>query len=277
MRLVIIIMLVVCFASCQKELSVENGRNDVAGLLRRAVAVTNGDTLITFYYYDNLSRLETVVTDGTTAGETYYEYLNFTRDFTSRIINVKQQLTQSGIVYDTIRTAIHYPDPVGLEYDYSVTSTNLGYLNIDSTTYSFDGTKMMSNETFTSIPDLAIYNILTERNEFEYDSSGNVIKRDIYSSYNGSILFTATLKYTYGDEPDYLWHSVTPSQNYWLVGIPNQLNKNLKQLDVIDQTGYGQDVSILTNLTFGPGDKPVTGEVIVRPSNQKTSYTFYYQ
>ncbi|PVD54264.1 hypothetical protein DC498_02470 [Terrimonas sp.] len=252
-------------------MSVENGRNDVAGLLRRAVAVTNGDTLITFYYYDNLSRLETVVTDGISAGDTYYEYLNFTRDFTSRIINVKQQLTQSGFAYDTIRTAIHYPDPVGLEYDYSITSTNLGYLRVDSTTYSFDDTKMMSNETFTS-------GILTGRNEFVYDSSGNVIERDIYSSSGGgSIEFTATLKYTYGDEPDYLWHSVTASQNYWLVGIPNQLNKNLKQLDVIDQAGNGQDVRVLTNLTLGPGDKPVTGEVIVLPSNQKTSYTFYYQ
>ncbi|MFT3748136.1 MAG: hypothetical protein QM768_07455 [Agriterribacter sp.] len=255
----------------------ENGNINVAGLLRRAEAVTNGDTLITLYYYDNLSRLEIMVSDGVSGGETYHDYHSFTRDFTSRITNVKQQITQSGIVYDTIRTFIHYPDPVGLEYDYSVTSTNLGYLNIDSTTYSFDGTKMMSNETFTSIPDLGVYDILTERNEFVYDSSENVVKRDVYSSYNGSILFTATLNYTYGDEPDYAWYSVTPSQNYWLVGVPNKRNKNLKQLDVIDQTGFGQNVSILTNLTLGAGDKPVTGEVIVRPSNQKTSYTFYYQ
>ncbi|MCC6286660.1 MAG: hypothetical protein IT249_02135 [Chitinophagaceae bacterium] len=277
MRIIVIIMLVVCFASCQKELSVENGRNNVVGLLRRAEAVTNGDTLITYYYYDNLSRLETVVTDGVSAGETYFEYLNFTRDFTSRITNIKQQLTQSGIAYDTTRTVIHYPDPVGLEYDYSITTSNLGYVRIDSAVYNFTGTRMMGNKVFTSIPDLSVINVLSERNEFVYDSTGNVKTRDFYSASNGSILFTATFNYIYGDEPDYSWYSVTPSQNYWLVGIPNQLNKNLKQLDVIDQTGLGEDISILTNLTLGPGDKPVTGEVIVRPYNQKTNYTFYYQ
>ncbi|MFT3948809.1 MAG: hypothetical protein QM763_17730 [Agriterribacter sp.] len=281
MRIIIIIMLVVCFASCQKELSVENGRNDVVGLLRRAEAVTNGDTLTTLYFYDNLSRLETVVTDGISGGEAYHAYQNFTRDFTSRITIVKQQITQSGYAYDTVRTSIHYPDPVGLEYDYSVTTTNyFGSLYIDSTAYSFTGTKMMSNETFTTIPDLFIEAALTERNEFVYDSTGNVQSRDLYSSVSspdGSILFTTTFKYTYGDEQDYLWYSVTPSQNYWLVGIPNSLNKNLKQLDVIDQTGLGGSVSVLTNLTIGAGNKPVSGEVIVRPNNQKTSYTFYYQ
>lgn len=267
--------------SCQKEFSVENGRNDLVGLLRRAEAVTNGDTLITLYYYDNLSRLETVVTDGISASAPYYEYLNYTRDFTSRIINIKQQITQSGFAYDTVRTYIHYPDPVGLEFNYSVTTTDIfGSLYIDSTVYNFAGAKMMANETFRTIPDLGVFDILSERNDFVYDSTGNVQSRDLYSavSYSGgSVLFTTTFNYTYSEEPDYLWHSVTPSQNYWLVGIPNLLNKNLKQLEVKDQTGLVQDVTIITNLTMGAGNKPVSAEVVVRPLNQKTRYTFFYQ
>lgn len=280
MRIVIITILVAAlFASCQKELSVEEGSSDVVGLLRRAEAVTNNDTLVTQYYYDNLNRLETLVTDGISAAEPYHEYINYTRDFTSRIITVKQQMSQSGFAYDTIRTHIHYPDPTGLEYDYSVTTTNLfGMLYVDSTVYSFTGDKMMSNETYKSMPDLGVFDILSERNDFVYDGTGNVQARDLYSlsSADGSIIFTATFHYAYGDEPDYSWHSAIPSQNYWLTGVPNLLNKNIKQLDVTDQTGYGQDVSVLTNLTMGPGNKPVSGEVIVKPVNQKTSYKFYY-
>ena len=266
--------------SCQKELSVENGRNDVVGLLRRTEAVTNGDTMVTQYYYDNLSRLETVVTDGITASEPFHQYINYTRDFTSRIITVKQQTTQSGYAYDTIITSMHYPDPVGLEYDYCISTTNLfGFLKIDSTAFAFTGAQMMTNQTFTTIPNQGVFEMLTKRNEFLYDSTGNVETRDYFTADQyGSILLTTTFKYSYSDEPDYLWYSVVPSQNYWLVGIPNLLNKNVKQLDVIDQTGSGVgDVSILTNLTIGAGNKPVTGEVTIKPLNQKTRYTFYYQ
>lgn len=282
MRLLIIALIfATLLVSCQKELSVENGSNRLPGLLIKSVAVTNKDTLVTLYSYDNLSRLETIVTDGISASEPYHEYQHFERDFTSRIINVKRQVTQSGYNYDTVRTSIHYPDPVGLEYDYSVTITNsFGSLYIDSTVYNFTGDRMMKNEAFTSVPDMGVFDVLTQRNEFTYDSTGNVITRNLYASTSsgpGNVLLTATFNYTYSDEPDYLWHSVTPSQNYWLIGIPNLLNKNLKQLEVIDQTGTGQNVNIITNLTLGPGNKPVTGEVIIKPVNQRTSYTFYYE
>lgn len=282
MRIVIIaIIIATLFASCQKEFSVENGRNDLVGLLRRTVAVTNKDTMVTLYYYDNLSRLETVVTDGISGSEPYHEYVNYTRDFTSRIITVKQQVSQSGYAYDTVITNLHYPDPVGLEYDYSISTTSMfGSVKLDSTVFEFSGNRMMVNQTLTTIADQGVFETLTARNEFVYDSTGNVQTRDFYStvSYtNGGIMLTTTFNYTYSDEPDYLWYSVVPSQNYWLVGIPNLLNKNLKQLDVIDQTGLGQNVSVLTNLTIGAGNKPVTGEVTVKPLNQKTKYTFYYQ
>lgn len=281
MRIGIIIISALLLASCQKEFSVENGRNDLAGLLRRAEAVTNNDTLVTLYYYDNLSRLEMVVSDGISGQQTYHEYRKFTRDFTSRITNVEQQIMQGTFAYDTIRTVIHYADPVGLEYDYCVsTGNNWGSLTIDSTVFSFNGTRMMTNEVFTTIPDMAVNAALTERNEFTYDSTGNVEQRDYYtsiSSTDGSILFTTTFMYHYDDKPGYEWHSVNAAQNYWLVGIPNLLNKNLKQIDVNDQTSTGQNVRILTTLTYGAGDKPVTGEVDVQPYNQKTSYKFYYQ
>ena len=282
MRIVIItVIIATLFASCQKEFSVENGRNDLGGLLRRTVAITNKDTMVTLYFYDNLSRLETVVSDGISGSEPYHEYVNYTRDFTSRIITVKQQVSQSGYAYDTVITNLHYPDPVGLEYDYSISTTNLfGFVKLDSTVFEFSGNKMMVNQTFTTIADQGVFETLTARNEFIYDSTGNVQTRDFYTiapNTNGGIMLTKIFNYTYSDEPDYLWYSVVPSQNYWLVGVPNLLNKNLKQLDVLDQTGFDRDVSVLTNLTIGAGNKPVSGETVVKPLNQKTNYTFYYQ
>lgn len=270
--------LVVAFSSCQKELSVENGSNRVKGLLVKTVGVTGTDILTTIYTYDNLSRLETQTTDGTSSGDTIHHYIRFTRDFTTRIIATTEQLTQAGTVYDTMRTRIHYPDPLALEYDYSVTnSLYAGLISFDSTVYTFDTTKLLSVEVFTSVPDLAIPPTLTERNDFSYNSEGNVAKRDYYTLSGGGMLFTTTFNYTYDGAPDYGWYTVNGAQNYLLIGVPNALSKNISKLDVIDQTGNGQDVSIITTLDVGDDQKPNSGVVTVNPLSRTTRYTFYYQ
>ncbi|MFT3702650.1 MAG: hypothetical protein QM802_09785 [Agriterribacter sp.] len=273
--------LVGTFYSCQKELSVENGNNRVQGLLIKAVGVTGSDTLTTVYTYDNLSRLQTEVSEGKSGGEQIYQYIRYTRDFTTRITDITQQLTHAGVVYDTTRTHIHYPDPIAFEYDYSVSTFSYsGYAGFDSTNYEFSDSLMNTNETYTSIPDLGIPPTLSERNVFTYGADKTLQSRDLYSSVSspdGSLLFTTTFNYTYGGGADYLWYTTNAAQNYLLVGIPNSVNKNVSRLEIVDQTGTSQDITILTTLDAGADTKPTSGTVSVNPLNRITKYTFYYQ
>lgn len=266
------------FSSCQKEFSVENGNNRVKGLLVKTVAVTGSDTLTTLYTYDNLSRLETETTDGTSSGDTIHHYIRFTRDFTTRITGITEQVTEGSTAYDSMRTRIYYNDPLALEYSYSVTNTlYAGLLAFDSTVYTFDTSKLLSAEIFTSVPDLAIPYTLTERNDFFYNSEGNVEKRDYYTLSGGGMLFTTTFNYAYDGAPDYGWYTVNGAQNYLLVGLPNMLSKNVSRLDVIDQTGNAQNLSVLTKLDVGDDQKPNSGVVTISALNRTTRYTFYYQ
>lgn len=285
MRILRSVVVIFCFGAvftaCRKELSVENGTNQVRGLLVKAVGITGNDTLTTIYTYDNKSRLETETTDGKFGNEPLHFYRRYTRDFTTRITHITEQLTKSGVVYDTTRTFVHYADPIALEYDYTIfINTNSGLTIIDSTVYSFSGSQMDSAKSFTAIPELGIPPTLSEWNEFIYNSDGNVASRNLYSSVSspdGSLLFTASFTYTYNGEPDYLWYTANAAQNYLLVGLPNLSNKNVSRLDKTDQTGNDQDLSITTTLNIGADNKADSGVVTEKPLNRVTRYTFYYQ
>lgn len=284
MRILQAIVTIFCFAAvfsaCRKEMSLENGTTHVRGLLVKAVGVTGNDTLTTLYTYDNKSRLETETSDGKSGGEPMHYYRRYTRDFTTRITQITEQLTKSGVVYDTTRTYVHYTDPIALEYDYTIfISTNSGLTTIDSTVYSFSDGQLDTTATFTSIPDWGIVSALSEMNHFIYNSEGNVLSRDLYSavSLQGDLIFSKTFQYTYNGETDYLWYTANGAQNYLLVGVPNPLNQNISRLEITDQIGNAQDLSIITTLSFGPDQKADSGVVTVKPLNKITRYTFYYQ
>jgi len=250
-------------------------------LLVKAVGITGSDTLTTIYTYDNKSRLETETSDGKFGNEPLHFYRRYTRDFTTRITQITEQLSKSGVDYDTTRTYVHYSDPVALEYDYTISvDPNSGFTTIDSTVYSFTGGQLDTTATFTTIPGSGITSALSEMNHFVYNSEGNVASRDLYLSVSlqgGFLLHSASFQYTYNGDPDYLWYTANAAQNYLLVGLPNLSNKNVSRLEKTDQTGNDQNLSITTTLNIGADNKADSGVVTEKPLNRVTRYTFYYQ
>lgn len=273
---------VVVLTSCQKELSIE-GANipppPPTGLLIKTVAVTGNDSLVTLYTYDDLGQLVTETIDGITAsGQQLHSFRKYERDAAGRVSTILYKEVISGFGYDTVRTTVHYPDAQTPEFDYAISVQNYsGTFIMDSVAFSYSGGNMTQTETFSDA--YGIGYTLAERQEFAFNGQGNVILNKLYSSVSspdGSLLYTADLEYTYGDEPDYAWATENAAQNYWFVGLPNSVNANIAHLEVKDQTGMVGDLTISTELQIGDNDKPVTGTSTVMPHNVVTDYTFYY-
>ncbi|MBX3253173.1 MAG: hypothetical protein KF862_03440 [Chitinophagaceae bacterium] len=275
---VIWVIVVTLFTSCQKELSIEGADIPISGLLIRSVAVSRGDSLVTIYAYDDKGRLETETTDGILSGQPYHSFRKYIRDENGRLANLLFTEVHAGTVQDTARTAIHYPDPTSMEFDYSVTVQDVyGFQVADSVVYAYSGGNMAQIETFT---DIGMGYDLSEREELVFNGQGNVSVINFYSSVSspdGSLMHTSVLEYTYGTGPDYMWASPYAAQNYWFTGLPNAENIYVEQLEVKDQTGVGTDAKVLTSLDLGSNGKPETGERTILPYNNVTSYTFYYQ
>ncbi|MBX2924660.1 MAG: hypothetical protein KF746_20830 [Chitinophagaceae bacterium] len=275
---VVLSVVVMLVTSCQKELSIEGAKIPITGLLVRSVAVSGSDSLVTIYTYDDEGRLETATTDGLSSGIQYHSFQEYERDEAGRIANTLFSEIYGGIVYDTIKTTVHYPDATGFEFDYSIsTQNNFGFPVVDSAVYTYSAGNMTQVEVFT---DYGLGYELSERKEFEFNAQGNVSVTNFYSSVSspdGSLLHTTVFEYTYGTEPDYLWASASAAQNYWFTGLPNAENLNIRQLEVKDQTGIGSDLSILTSLEAGSNGKPETGVKTILPYNHVTTYTFYYR
>lgn len=272
---------VVIFTSCQKELSIE-GANipppPPTNLLIKTVAVTGNDSLVTLYTYDNLGQLITETIDGIApSGQQLHSFRKYERDAAGRLSRILYKEVLSGVEYDTVRTVLHYPDPVKAEFDYAISTQNyFGYPIIDSLAFNYSGNNMTDAETFT---DVGMGYTLSERQEFEFNGQGNVILSRLYSSISspdGSLLYTSDLEYSYGDEPDYTWTTGNAAQNYWFAGLPNAAHANIAHLEVKDQTGMVGDLTISTELELGDNDKPATGVSTIMPYNIVTDYTFYY-
>jgi len=273
----VVLLLGLILVSCQKELQFEEGESEKGLRIIRAVSVTGTDTLVSEYKYDQRLRLESETSTGKLSGDPYYSFTGFSWDHQDRITELLHKTWDDN---ETIHTTVHYPDASAKEYDYLI-STQIyhGALIQDSTAFVFDNGNMVKNESFRLSGNQGY--LLSRRETFRYNTSGNVDSTDTYSSIgsvNGYVVLISTSCFTYADHADYLWTTDNAAQNYLLIGIPNRNHKSVKELNIIDRTGLSPtDFNISTTLVTDSTGIPQTGTRYMFPQNTTSDLTFYYQ
>lgn len=269
--------------SCQKEVNdlfKDNGNagGSTSGLLVKTVAVTNSDSLVTLYSYDNQNRLETSTMDGISNGIQTHSYKKFIRDANSRISKILQVVDQNSVGSDTTVETVHYPNSA-MEFDYTVnTISMMGFSVIDSSVYSYASGKMASLTSSLSSPLLGSTPLMNNRTDFTYDASGNVTAIKMYSDFStGTMDPIMNQTFTYGlNAVNAEWISANGAQNFLMWGTPGTSNRAFDKAQFDDLTTPSNSVSITATYSLGTDNKPKTA-TMVYSNGTVTKYTFYYQ
>jgi len=290
-KLTAFVALSLLLTSCQQEVDDEilpdpgngngGGGGSVPGTSRiiKAVGVTGQDTLTTFYTYDAQGRMETLSTHGTNGGQPVHIFKKWYYD-ANRIVKMASLSESGGFPGDTSFTAVHYPNAATLEFDYTVTKTDLlGIQNIDSTRFTYLNGQLRMGSSYLSVFGLDSY--LAARNTYTYNASGNVssIKMEGSTDFTGNtpleLLGTQTL--SYGSSWSEVWSLPNPAQRFLMAGLPNQGNEGVTLL--VTNTVQGPSSTISTSYSSGAASRPTSAVITQNVAGQVlvTKYSFYYQ
>lgn len=282
----------IIFVSCQKEINTDisggsgNGGGSTAGLLIKAVAVTGSDTMTSTYTYDSQKRLESLLMNGTTGGQTLTmrSYKKYERDGAGRVIRILQKIDQNGLPSDTAINIVHYPNATTMEYNYTVNTIGfMGFSTVDSAVYVFTSGKLMTTTSYLSSPLFGSTPISSTKIDFTYDGQNRVSVMKMYSSgttIGGPLAPIANQTYTYGSSLNMLWMTTNAAQNYLLNGMPVNRNDALVKLQMDDLTGTSPSASFIANISYvmGADNKPLSmTQTITGSQPGVTKTTFYYQ
>ena len=246
--------IVTLFASCQKEVSIDQSTNNGgtgggsgtgsgngSGLLVKTVAVTGSETQTTLYTYDSQKRLETMTITGVAGGMPVNSYHKFIRDNAGRIVKVLQKIeTMPGVSVDTAVKTFHYPDATTFNYDYTVhvMTMDMGGISIgtiDSAVYHYSGNKMTSYDQYmfsTMMPGMVMAN---SKYDFTYDATDRVTVMKMYSDAanpGGTMDLEMEWKYTYSSASiNNVYISANGAQNFALNGLPNTTNHFISKME----------------------------------------------
>jgi len=291
-KLFVVLGLCTALVSCQKELNIDLGTTTGGGTgtggtggtsgsrLVKVVSVSGSETLTTLYTYDSQNRTQTSTLDGSSGGMILHTYYRYERDAVGRITRTVQQATQNGAVGDSVYTNYHYPNATTFEYDYSLgTMSYGGFVQNDSTVYTFAAGKLTRVSKSLSSPLLGNTVISVMQTDFTNDASGHVTAFTLSSSTvpGGPLSVVASETFTYGASLDPTWFSSSAAQNYIVNGLPNTAPEAVTKLDVVSPAQPAANMSIINTYVGIAGGRPSSSTTVTTGAQAgTTNYTYFY-
>jgi len=280
-------LVVICFLSCQKELSLENANSvppppdtstvpppDTLGdlLVRAVTKYSASDSVVELYSYDGAKRLIGVNTTGTVSGTDISNSETIKRDGSG---NITQIVIVNAQVGGTLTTDVFF-DALNNRYSHSVIRfTFNGSTYVDSTVFVYNAAGLIIETNDYQEDPVAGYQLTTKH---QYTYSGASI--DSVKLYNvdlvtGNADWISALAYGYDGKTNPL---VLSNGDAILLSLPSNFspnnNNSVKSIDVhVPTNGF----TVTNNFTYNSKNKPVTVVATQSPGGASYSGTFYYQ
>ncbi len=266
--------LILFLASCQKEINWDDGSN--GDLLVKTLQITpaTNDTNTITLQWDAARRLMEYKSTGKvngTATDILHRIIR-NADGTIKKIISKSSLT-AGFLDSTVYT-VHYQSGTRLDYVIDTQYTLIGPIR-DSTAYTYNPAGYVaSKETLT---DLLGFLIPTAKENYSYDSRGNLIKRDVLTP-DGTGGFTPATQtnYTYSSHKN----TTTMAEESYIAVGPDNVSKNFPLQSTTDDLVTPSSSSINFSATqYNQYDRPskTSLSLVPNPPGYDLKLLFYYQ
>lgn len=265
--------------SCQKERSADrtdSGNGTASGeLLTKTIAKTSTDSLVSVYTYDADKKLIGLKITGTDQGADASREFKYYRNASGIITHysaTSPDLVANGI--DSLLTIIHYDNATSRYTSYVLNINILGYVQLDSVVYEYDGSGRITGERLYESPSGA-------GNDYYYSgkvnytyTNGNISQLDLYDyDQSGAETFSGTSKYQFDSK-------INPAQfgnEGIILGHPEWASaNNVTNGQLSDSNGPVDNQTVTITYTYN-NDKPATSVTSLIPDNTTTNTSFYYQ
>ena len=271
-----ILFSILFFVSCQKEIDWGLAENSTADLLVKAVQVTpstNDTNTITFQWTAS-RKLLVYKSAGKVNGAATDILHTISRQGDGKITKI---VTISSLTAGFLDSTVYFPfyqsGSSQLSYVIDSQYTIIGTI-MDSITYSYNGTQVISKEVFT---DLFGTLIPTRKQAYTYDGNGNItVVADSIPNGSGGYDLGSTTTYTYDSHRS----MVTLGEETFIVLDPvNVCKKNFTKQVVNDATGGITSTTTGSQFQFNAVDRPIkfTLSVTPQPPGYDTKMTLFYQ
>ena len=277
----ILIVLIILFTSCQKEVDWNTGGGGGGGTtnqkLVRVGTRSGTDTTTTDYGYNAAGKLIRNYIAGTAQGTTFFIEAKFNRNASNIITSVVLKSDQfAAIGIDSIVTNVKYNTSTS-RYTGTVTVlTVFGFTIKDSSVYSYDGSGLLiQEEAFASNPLTGLYAPST-KDVYTYAANGNVLNEKYYDYDAASSSYQLSEEYT--NEYD---TKVAPLQlgveAIFLGDMVDAAVNNLTKAIYSDATDPTNNETTDYVYTYNTANKPLTSTSTVTPGGTVTRHTYTYQ
>jgi YD repeat-containing protein len=266
---------VLFFVSCQKEIDWGLASNSFGDLLIKAVQVTpsTNDTNTITLQWNASRRLVSYKSAGKVNGAATDILYTISRQADGKITKiVSSSSLTAGFLDSTVYFPFYQAGGSALSYVIDSQYTIIGTI-MDSITYSYNGTQIISKETFS---DLFGSLVPTGKQVYTYDANGNItVVTDSIPNGSGYDLGSTTT-YTYDSHRS----MITLGEETFIVLDPVNVCKNnfTKQI-VTDATGGNSSTTTGSQFQFNAVDRPIkfTLSVTPQPPGYDTKLTLFYQ
>jgi hypothetical protein len=298
-------LLIISIFSCQKEVdwasipppagSPGTGGNPQANpsgitggsngtVLLSAVRKNNLDSVVATIEYNGADKFIKYTCFGKEKYDTfdinYKIYSTYERDANNRIIKFVGMNTLDTTIFgavDSIRGTVHYPSASATDFDYVVTTSDMGLaIFTDSSLYTYSAGKVIRKTTYTyndflpgTVPELS------SKQEFDYDVAGNVKEIRAYAAdqLTGQLKLASKTTYTYDNKPNAYTFK---NEGFLLTGIYYGPNNSLTAVN----TNYGppsQTTVISSAYNYNAQNYPMNGQMAASNPTRTFTLAFYYR
>lgn len=279
----------VLLASCQKEITFNDGNNNGSGgtgggtvgningdLMVRALQISPAtkDTNVVTFTWNSNKQLLTYNSEGRVQGSAVRINHNISRDAAGKINNIISKYYIAGIISDSVGYRYFY-NGNKVTYILAGRNTLLGPLN-DSSVLTYNAAnQVVKKETFS---DLFGAMEPLGKEEYIYDGNGNITKVTSYSADFFTGVYSQSESHTYTFD-SHKAAAVMGEEAFSILGAANISKNNMTKLvsnNIPNGTIY---TTTVTTPSFNNNDRPIRSTLVVMPQppgyNQELQY--FYQ
>lgn len=278
-QLILLAILVVILASCQKEADLAPGGGSGGGTasqkLVRAGTRDGADTNTIQYSYNAAGKLIRQYVSGVSAGANFFVEAKYNRNTSNIITSVVIKSDQfAGLGIDSIVTIVKYNSG---RYAGTVTAITLfGFSVKDSSVFTYDASgRITQSESFSSDPLTSIYS-KSSKDVFTYLANGNVGNEKYYDWDDATSSYVLSEEYTntYDTKVNPLNLGV---EGIFLGNIVYSASNNLTGYVYVDATDPANNMTRNINYTYNSANKPETSNSSTTPASTNPRSTYTYQ